>query len=314
MRKVSRGGYVQSEFSYGTLATGFDRIYYPSHQCLEKDLKRSEHLNKMLEMQIASSKVEKQLIERVSKWGKSKKLLLCRTCDPKEGDPIDLGIVQQGHWSQRGNTTLAEPELHDFLRKAHATEGIFRMVTKKGIKTVKTLLVGEWKKSDSKQITSQEKKRIIGYNGYVCLRCLRSEILEVYYDGKETTRRRHECDPKMISNVQLLPAQNKEHKIRKLREGIAGLLMTSVKSWAKQTIYAQAVEVQSVNEGYVELDPIMENYWAARVVTGRTTLNDEELLQFLQYARATSSIFKIPVAGHERFYWIVISDIPFEIA
>jgi len=87
--------------------------------------------------------------------------------------------------------------------------------------------------------------------------------------------------------------------------------MTAVKGWATEKIYVQACEIESTEE-YIELGSVDETHWAARVIKGRTTLSDDELLDFLGKASATLGIFKIRTGKLERFYYMLISDIPIE--
>ena len=123
------------------------------------------------------------------------------------------------------------------------------------------------------------------------------------------TERRHKCDVKRLFDFELL--MDKENKINELRHGLPRLLMTAVKGWTKKRIYVQAFEIEST-EKYIELGSVDETNWAARVIKGRTTLSDDESLDFLGKASATLDIFKIRTGKLERFYYILISNIPIE--
>jgi len=303
-------GYIQSIYSWGSLATGFSFTNLPEHECIKKDLESAKHVDKTLEMQIIWKKLEEDLINIVGKWGKSKKLLLSVPSHDKEEEHIDLGIIEEGHWAQRGTkgaTMLTEQELQDFLRRAHATEGTFRLTFRGEIKLLTMILVSEWK-SASRESLSQ-RKRVVGYKGHICEHCLTAEALEVYFDGKELSERKHECDPARISRADLF---NTEGTIRHPSDELPRILLESVKGWAKDRKYLQAFKVER-SENYIDLSSVRENHWAARAIKGRTILNDAEILDFLKKAKATFGIFKVKKGKVEHFYHMMISDIPSKI-
>lgn len=158
-------------------------------------------------------------------------------------------------------------------------------------------------------ITTKPKKRLIGYRGHVCERCFTAEALEVYLSGKELSERKHQCDPTRIFRADIF---NADGTIRHLSDELPRMLFESVKAWAKDRKYLQAVKVER-NENCIELCSISENRWAYRAINGRTTLDDNELLAFLKKAKATFGIFKIKKGKVEDFYYMMISDVPSKI-
>jgi len=135
------------------------------HRCSKENLNRAKHVNKTKETEIAWKIAEEDLIAAVTKWGKKEKLLFSYPCNAKEDGFVDLGKVEEGGWAwgaTKGNKRLEEEEVNDFLRRSHATEGIFRLSLNGENRFFKMLLVAEYEVGTSKKDTTAHEQRING--------------------------------------------------------------------------------------------------------------------------------------------------------
>jgi hypothetical protein len=61
----------------------------------------------------------------------------------------------------------------------------------------------------------------------------------------------------------------------------------------------------------INLGKINKNHWAARALASkenkRTAINDTELMDFLNLAKATLAPFCVEIDGKERFFFLFIS-------
>jgi len=307
---------VHPILSYGT-PTDTRRVDFPKHVCLEKKLecvKQLTSIERTQKIRALRENAENSLIKFVAGWSKKQKTLVSFPWHSEENS-IYLGFIKKGHWAWRVakpticGTILTEPELRDFLKKAYSTMGVFTMTLGEGSTlTKKFVLINDDETKPSSK--SKNAQKMIGYRGYVCEKCCTSEALETYTDGKQCSERIHKCDPERRLEFEL--HTNREKELKELRDKLPRRLMTKVTQLAPKEKYLKAVKVGPIKEGCIELGSVNNNHWAARAIKKSTTLDDKELLEFLEKARATYGNFKIRNGRNNDIYFMIILDDPIE--
>jgi hypothetical protein len=126
-----------------------------------------------------------------------------------------------------------------------------------------------------------EVSTILGYEGYVCNKCLIGYCREVHCNKQgELLQTVHKCDPE---NVRSLKDDSLKKSSSQPRCDLINEMKRAIKKWIDPvSIYADKVGPVMIDAHFTRLDITDLNHWALCSITNKTNnLSDQELADFL---------------------------------
>ena len=171
----------------------------------------------------------------------------------------------------------------------------------------------------------------IGFRTYICAYCLTGPVDPVRVSdykriGPRVFQLNHTCKKEDLQR-RITTGKQKYDPITKwnrLRLNSIRFLANLIHQWAglHKDIYIRALEVFDSESRLVgclpiNLGKINKNHWAARAFISkenkRTAINDTELMDFLNLAKATFAPFCAEIDGKERYFYLYICPESMEI-
>jgi len=160
---------------------------------------------------------------------------------------------------------------------------------------------------------------VLGYNGYICKKCLSYEIKYIFDDTERISLKpNHTCNQQRLYEAQLV--NDIPGTIRKRRQELIFYLTLMVNDMTKQQdlvnltaveLTASVFDIRLNNyEEYIDLDSLesVTLDWAYRAAKERKTMiNRIDLQEFLGIFEATMGFFRLTIDGVKRYFFVYIT-------
>ena len=149
-----------------------------------------------------------------------------------------------------------------------------------------------------------EDLEIIGYTAYVCVECLVSHPLTLYWHSPfmKLVPAAHKCNNERIIDVKQ-QIHNKNDAIAALFDDLPVEMFRVVKEWTRGRPLLKVAEAPSVSQGLQSFKLVDNKKWGIRAIRdGFAVVSDEELADFLNLASYNTYAYFKMEAQNKTYY------------
>jgi hypothetical protein len=130
-----------------------------------------------------------------------------------------------------------------------------------------------------------QSKKVVGYVGYICGRCLEFEPLQIVYDPSSSDKicaTQHVCDTDTLNSAMAYPTFFREEVCMYRILDLSGQMMKAVKEWTNGEVFLISSKITSSNipENTIIIDLRKNEYnWLTRAIIQKYTVLDNKALK-----------------------------------
>ncbi|HEY7107963.1 MAG TPA: hypothetical protein VH415_00900 [Nitrososphaeraceae archaeon] len=136
---------------------------------------------------------------------------------------------------------------------------------------------------------------IIAYRAKTCKICLTIRLIPIVEgQGEVRSNVKHICEPNRISEILRYETDQRNNVASNIEKFVPGSLLRACKEWIKHGVYLRAFPTKGEHSHDIRIDiaHLDKENWLIRTINkSQTSVNDDELLEFLQLAQDQTYTF-----------------------